>query len=36
MKIPILYNVRSVLQRPLSTSLTALGVARRPELLART
>jgi len=26
MKIPILYNVRSVLQRPFSTSLTALGV----------
>jgi len=27
MKIPILYNVRSVLQRPVSTALTALGVA---------
>ena len=27
MKVPILYNVRSVLQRPLSTILTALGVA---------
>ncbi len=27
MKIPILYNVRSVLQRPLSTTLTGLGVA---------
>ena len=26
MKIPILYNVRSVLQRPVSTALTALGV----------
>lgn len=26
MKIPIIYNVRSVLQRPLSTGLTALGV----------
>ncbi len=26
MKIPIMYNVRSVLQRPLSTALTALGV----------
>jgi len=26
MKIPILYNVRSVLQRPYSTALTALGV----------
>jgi len=27
MKIPISYNVRSVVQRPLSTALTALGVA---------
>ncbi|MGH7555236.1 MAG: ABC transporter permease [Longimicrobiales bacterium] len=27
MKIPIIYNVRSVLQRPLSTSLTAIGIA---------
>lgn len=27
MKIPILYNVRSVLRRPVSTVLTALGVA---------
>ncbi len=27
MKIPISYNVRSVAQRPLSTALTALGVA---------
>jgi len=27
MHIPILYNVRSVLQRPVSTALTALGVA---------
>jgi len=27
MKIPIIYNVRSVLQRPVSTALTALGVA---------
>ena len=27
MKIPILYNVRSVLQRPYSTALTALGIA---------
>ena len=27
MKIPIVYNVRSVLQRPTSTALTALGVA---------
>ena len=26
MKIPLAYNVRSVLQRPLSTALTALGV----------
>ena len=26
MKIPILYNVRSVMQRPFSTALTALGV----------
>jgi len=26
MKIPILYNVRSVLRRPVSTALTALGV----------
>jgi ABC-type lipoprotein release transport system permease subunit len=26
MKIPLIYNVRSVLQRPLSTALTALGV----------
>ena len=26
MKIPIMYNVRSVLQRPASTALTALGV----------
>jgi putative ABC transport system permease protein len=27
MKIPILYNVRSVIRRPTSTALTALGVA---------
>jgi hypothetical protein len=27
MKIPILYNVRSVMQRPVSTALTALGIA---------
>ena len=27
MKIPIVYNVRSVLQRPVSTALTALGIA---------
>ena len=27
MKVPILYNLRSVLQRPLSTTLTGLGVA---------
>ena len=27
MKIPLTYNVRSVLQRPVSTALTALGVA---------
>jgi len=27
MKVPLQYNVRSVLQRPLSTTLTALGVA---------
>ena len=27
MKIPVSYNVRSVLQRPVSTALTALGVA---------
>jgi hypothetical protein len=27
MKIPIIYNVRSVLQRPLSTTLTAVGIA---------
>lgn len=27
MKIPIIYNVRSVLQRPVSTALTALGIA---------
>ena len=27
MKIPVIYNVRSVLQRPVSTALTALGVA---------
>jgi len=26
MKIPISYNVRSVLQRPLSTALTAIGI----------
>ena len=26
MKIPILYNVRSVLQRPASTAFTALGI----------
>jgi putative ABC transport system permease protein len=26
MKIPLIYNVRSVLQRPVSTALTALGV----------
>lgn len=27
MKIPLVYNVRSVLQRPLSTALTAFGIA---------
>ena len=27
MKIPIVYNARSVLQRPVSTALTALGIA---------
>lgn len=27
MKVPIVYNVRSVLQRPVSTALTALGIA---------
>lgn len=27
MKVPIIYNVRSVLQRPVSTVLTALGIA---------
>ena len=27
MKIPFIYNVRSVLQRPVSTALTALGIA---------
>jgi ABC-type lipoprotein release transport system permease subunit len=27
MKIPIIYNVRSVIQRPLSTMMTALGIA---------
>ncbi len=27
MKIPIIYNVRSVLQRPMSTAFTALGIA---------
>ena len=27
MKIPLIYNVRSVLQRPVSTALTALGIA---------
>jgi hypothetical protein len=27
MRIPVIYNVRSVLQRPVSTALTALGVA---------
>ncbi len=27
MKIPIVYNVRSALQRPVSTALTALGIA---------
>ena len=27
MKVPLTYNVRSVLQRPVSTALTALGVA---------
>jgi len=27
MKIPLIYNVRSVFQRPLSTALTSLGVA---------
>src|SRR5207253_10627887 len=27
MKIPFAYNVRSVLQRPVSTALTALGIA---------
>jgi len=27
MKVPILYNLRSVVQRPLSTTLTGLGVA---------
>jgi putative ABC transport system permease protein len=27
MKIPLIYNVRSVIQRPVSTALTALGIA---------
>jgi putative ABC transport system permease protein len=27
MKIPVIYNVRSVIQRPLSTVMTALGIA---------
>ena len=27
MKIPLIYNVRSVLQRPISTAFTALGIA---------
>jgi len=27
MKIPVIYNVRSVLQRPVSTAFTALGIA---------
>jgi len=27
MKIPVIYNVRSVVQRPLSTMMTALGIA---------
>src|SRR3712207_5759261 len=27
MKIPIMYNVRSLLQRPVSTAFTALGIA---------
>ena len=27
MKIPLSYNARSVLQRPVSTALTALGIA---------
>ena len=27
MKIPLIYNVRSVLQRPVSTAFTALGIA---------
>ena len=26
MKIPLIYNVRSVLQRPISTAFTALGI----------
>ncbi len=26
MKIPLIYNVRSVMQRPVSTALTALGI----------
>ena len=26
MKIPLIYNVRSVLQRPVSTAFTALGI----------
>src|SRR6185436_20877060 len=26
MKIPLIYNVRSVIQRPVSTALTALGI----------
>ena len=26
MKIPLIYNVRSVIQRPMSTALTALGI----------
>lgn len=27
MKIPLIYNIRSVIQRPVSTALTALGIA---------
>ena len=27
MRIPLIYNVRSVSQRPVSTMLTALGIA---------
>ncbi len=28
MKIPLIYNVRSVIQRPVSTAFTALGIGK--------